>query len=56
MERQTMTVKELMAFLGIGRVTAYKLVNENGFPSIRIGRKVLIDREGLQAWIKKQMS
>ncbi len=52
--KSTMTVKELMVFLGISRATAYELVNDSGFPSFRIGRKVLINRAGLEEWMKEQ--
>ena len=53
--KQTMTVKELAQTLCIGSVTAYQLVNSEGFyPAFRIGRKILINREKLQAWLNEQ--
>lgn len=52
--RRTLTPKELQAELGIGRSKAYELVNSKGFPSFRIGKKVLINREGLNLWLKEQ--
>ena len=52
--KSTMTVKELMGFLGISRATAYELVNASGFPSFRIGRKVFINRAGLEEWMEEQ--
>ena len=51
--KRTFTVKELQAALGVGRSTAYELVNSNGFPAFRIGKKILISAEGLDEWIKK---
>lgn len=53
--KQTMTVKELAQALSIGSVTAYQLVNSESFyPAFRIGRKILINREKLQAWLNEQ--
>lgn len=49
-----MTVREFGTSLGIGRKKAYELVNSKGFPSFRIGRKVLINREGLKRWMQEQ--
>lgn len=54
MDKATMTVKELQAYVGIGRRQAYELCNSSGFPSFRIGRKVLINRSGLERWMKDQ--
>ena len=54
MDKATMTVKELQKYVGIGRRQAYELCNTQGFPSFRIGRKVLINREGLEKWMKEQ--
>ena len=52
--KKTITVSELMGVLCVGRKKAYELVHSHGFPSFRIGRKVLINCDGLEAWIKKQ--
>lgn len=49
-----MPVRDLEIYLGIGRKKAYELVNSKGFPAFRIGRKVLISRDGLEKWIQEQ--
>lgn len=54
MEKETMTVNELMEYLHISRSKAYELVHADGFPSFRIGKKVLISKSSLSEWIKKQ--
>ena len=46
-----MSVSEMMGELGICRKTAYQLVHEAGFPSVVIGRRILIDRMGLEEWL-----
>ena len=39
--------------MGIGKNTAYKLVKLKGFPSIKIGNKILIPHNKLYDWIEK---
>lgn len=51
--KRTYSVKDLQDYLGIGRTTAYELVNSKGFPAFRIGKKILVNAEGLEEWIKK---
>ena len=51
--RKFITVNELMEYFGIGRSTAYELVHIEGFPVFRIGKKILINFDDLQEWVKK---
>lgn len=48
------TVDDLCALLQISRPTAYELVHREDFPKIRIGRRVLIPRAGLEKWLEDQ--
>lgn len=50
--KRTLTVKELQTELGIARTTAYELVNSKGFPSFRIGKKILVNVERLNEWMQ----
>ena len=54
MERLTMNVADLQQALGIGRAQAYDLVNRADFPSIRLGRKILIPRDAFMRWLELQ--
>lgn len=49
-----LTVEQLAVELGIGRNSAYELVCREDFPSFRIGKKILIDYDGLKHWIRNQ--
>lgn len=53
--RATLTVDELKETLGISRTEAYELVKQDDFPSFRIGKKILISKQGLQQWISRQI-
>jgi len=47
------TVAELQQILRIGRVTAYQLVNTEGFPTLRLGKKILVPADGLKEWLSR---
>ena len=49
----TLSVEELAAFLGISRVGAYNLCHAKGFPSMRIGKRILIPRDRFLAWLNE---
>ena len=53
-QKLTLTVDELTKELHISRPTAYELVNTEGFPSFKIGNRILISRKGLEEWIERQ--
>lgn len=52
--RMTLTVEEAADELHISRPVAYELVKEPDFPSFRIGKRILVNRLGLQRWIDNQ--
>lgn len=51
----TLSVEELAAFLGISRVGAYNLTHSEGFPTLRVGKRILIPRDLFLDWMKGQM-
>lgn len=52
--RLVLTVADLQQVLGCGRRQAYELVNRADFPTIRLGRKILIPRDAFLRWMDKQ--
>lgn len=50
----TLTVPEVGEALGISRAKAYDLVRSEGFPSMRIGTRILVPRDKLIRWIDEQ--
>lgn len=52
MEKLTMTVMEAAQALGVSRPIAYELANREDFPSVRVGRRLLVSVEGLREWVK----
>ena len=51
MEKTTMSVQELSAQMGISLPKAYEFVKEPGFPTIRIGTRILIPIEAYKEWL-----
>ena len=53
-QSRTYTVNDIAAILGIGRATAYKLVNSGAFKTIRIGNMIRISRKSFEDWLKAE--
>ncbi|MBQ0071939.1 MAG: helix-turn-helix domain-containing protein [Spirochaetales bacterium] len=53
MEKTTISVQELAAQLGISLAKTYELVKRPGFPTIRIGTRILIPVELFNDWLRR---
>lgn len=51
MEKTTMSVQELSAQMGISLAKAYELVKTPGFPTLRIGTRILIPVDAYKTWL-----
>ncbi len=51
----TLTAPEVGEVLGISRAAAYQLVRSEGFPSFKIGTRILVPKDRLLAWIDQQV-
>ena len=51
-EQKYFRVKDIKTILGISQSQAYNLVNSDGFPTIRIGKTILIPVEDFDKWQK----
>lgn len=50
----TMSVEEAAQQLGICTKIAYQLTHRADFPTIKIGRRTRVSREGLREWVRSQ--
>lgn len=50
----TLNVQDVAAALGISRVNAYNLCHSDGFPTIRIGKRILIPKNLFLGWLEEQ--
>lgn len=53
LDKLTISVQELSEVLGISKVTAYKVVNTDGFPVLKLGKRVVVPVEALHEWLKE---
>ncbi len=53
-EKQTLSATELSQYLGISRSGAYNLMQANGFPSFRIGGRIIVTRSAFEKWLEEQ--
>lgn len=40
--------------LGVSSTTAYELMHEKGFPSLRIGSRLIVPKEKFREWVYSQ--
>ena len=55
MEKLYYTINDVCKIMHLSRDTVYKLCDTNGFPSIRIGSRVLVDIEEFDKWRKRHL-
>lgn len=51
-EKLTLSVSEAAEALGICTKQCYDLTHVDGFPAIRIGRRIRVSKDGLREWIR----
>lgn len=51
--RALLTATELCSYLSVGISTAYKLLNTNGFPTVKINSRKYANKELLDKWIEE---
>ena len=54
MEKTTISVAELSIQMGISLPKAYELVKQPGFPTIRVGARILIQVDAFNRWLEEQ--
>ncbi len=50
-DKLTLNVSELAVKLGISRPKAYELARRDDFPSIRVGRRIVVTVAALERWL-----
>ena len=46
-----LNVKQLADLLGVSDSSAYELIQEDDFPSVRIGNRIVIPKDELRKWL-----
>ena len=49
-----LNVVQVAAVLGISRAGAYELVHSEGFPTLKIGSRIVVPKEEFRRWVDAQ--
>ncbi len=52
--RMLLTVQEAAQELGVCSKLVYDLSHRPDFPTVKLGRRTMVSREGLAAWVRSQ--
>lgn len=55
MERKTYTISEARVILGVGRDAMYKLVKDENFPKLQVGKKIIIPIQPFEKWLNNTL-
>jgi len=53
-EKIALTVQEVAVAIGISDRRVWDLINVEGFPVVRLGKRVVIPVDGLRQWLAEQ--
>ena len=51
----TLNVNQVAEILGVARNTVYTLMHSEGFPTMHVGRRLLVPKEKLLQWMDDQL-
>ena len=51
-----LSVPEVASVLGISRAGAYELVRSDGFPTLKIGSRIVVPKEKFIEWVDEKTS
>lgn len=55
-EKLTLSVEEAGKLLGVSRQVAYQLIHRTDFPTLHIGRRILVPRKQLEEWMDRNVT
>ena len=53
-EKRTYKVEEIAAMLNIGRTSAYNLIKEGHFKTVRVGNAIRVSKKSFDKWLDEQ--
>ena len=53
-EKLTLSITEAAKRIGVSDTTMRHLARTEGFPSFKVGYRILISAKGLEAWVEEQ--
>lgn len=55
-EKLTLSVEEAGKLLGVSRQVAYQLIHRSDFPTLHIGRRILVPKKQLEEWMDRNVT
>lgn len=49
-------VKDVATLMGIGKNQAYDLTHLSDFPTVKLGKRIVVPRDKLFAWVERQVN
>lgn len=53
-DKLCMSVSEVTEALGVSLPVGYSIVKSKGFPSIRLGKRIIVPRKAFEDWLENQ--
>lgn len=50
----TLRAEDVADILGVSRANAYVIMHSKGFPKMQIGKRIMVTKENLRAWMETQ--
>lgn len=54
MVKLTLSVPEAADALGVSRARMYQIIKIKGFPTVQVGKRLLVSVKGLERWVEDQ--
>ncbi len=51
-----LNAKTMAEVLGVSPATSYELLHESGFPSLKIGNRIVVPKEQFIQWVKNHVT
>lgn len=52
----TLSIPEAAEVIGVSRSQMYTLAKSEGFPTVQVGKRLLVSAKGLERWVDEQAS
>ena len=54
MSRLTLSIPEAAKILGVSASKMYQIAKIKGFPTVQVGKRILVSAKGLERWVEEQ--
>lgn len=54
MSKLTLSIPEAAKILGVSASKMYQIAKIKGFPTVQVGKRILVSAKGLERWVEDQ--